>query len=657
MREIDATNESPSSEVTNKTTDQERLLDAHVALEQRYQELRQRYARLLVHQGLIDERLKRIETSRPFRLWNKAVMKGKQIYHQSGRALRRALFVSRSLRRARQDNGDYRRWVSHEQAALGSWETHRALSEGWKYRPLISVVMAASDSQREAIQSVLGQSYSAVELCIAFEGPPEPRLADFLSGRTQPGCRVWTAVVPERTSLAEAINAAASLAQGEFLVFLEPKGQLSPFALHYLTELVQRERADILYSDEDHLDSDGRRVRPIFKPDWSPNLLTSCMYFGHFFAVRRELFHRAAGVHAAFGEAVYYELALRLAELTSDIRHIPRVLYHRHLESGMPTNSQLNGVKERDAIQSALDRRNWHGALIENGSTANTYSVLRPIANDSALTVIICSKSGRRLRRCLESVQSSTKHLKYEVIIVDHNEGERDPEMRRVVEAFGCNVVPYGGPFNFSLMNNLAASRATHSHLLFMNDDVYVRSKNWAERLLGELQRPEIGVVGTELAYPSGAIQHAGVVIGIGDGAGHAGRFQVDAPLWPWLHLTRDVSAVTGAFLGIRNHVFRDIGGFDPSFPTNYNDVDLCLRVRAARYTVECLGQSGTIHEECQTRQGIVNFYERDLFYARWGHLLSHGDPFYSVNLSPTEEVGLNFTTNHRSFEPFDHGR
>jgi GT2 family glycosyltransferase len=123
-------------------------------------------------------------------------------------------------------------------------------------------------------------------------------------------------------------------------------------------------------------------------------------------------------------------------------------------------------------------------------------------------------------------------------------------------------------------------------------------------------------------------------VIGIGDGCGHIGRGAVVAPYWPWLALTRDVTAVTGACLAIRRALFRDLGGFDELFPSNYNDVDLCLRVRRAGYRVVYDPAVVLTHYEAQSRRTTVTLDERQLWYRRWGSVIDAGDPFYSRHLT-----------------------
>jgi len=150
------------------------------------------------------------------------------------------------------------------------------------------------------------------------------------------------------------------------------------------------------------------------------------------------------------------------------------------------------------------------------------------------------------------------------------------------------------------------------------------------------VERPDIGVAGARLLYPSGALQHGGVAVGVEHGAAHVGRNMREAPRhWPWLDCTRDVSAVTGACLAIRAAVFHELGGFAEEFPVNYNDIDLCLRAREAGYRV--IYEAGAIlrHYECQSRQGVITPEERRRWEERWGRAM---DPFYSRNLTVDRE-------------------
>lgn len=427
--------------------------------------------------------------------------------------------------------GDYARWVHHEQQQIAA-EDHQAGAG-----PLISVVTKDDLSE---------QSY-----------PHWERVSD------------------------------AAAAKGEFILALHPGDRLAPHALHnYAQAHSLDDSAALLYSDEDHVDSQGNRTDPLFKPGWSPELLRSTPYLGRSVLYRRDVF-------------LQNDPALRG-------HHIPRVLYHR--SPGVTDFSLSKGEAKR---------------------------------GHESIALIICSRQTKQVRECLEAVRS-TKSITLEILVVHHLQSGSGKDMQRCVERFGGTSIPYRGAFDFARMNNLAASQAKSPYLLFMNDDVVVQQSGWDAELTAALARPEIGVAGAILEYPDGAIQHAGVVVGMGDAAGHCGRFQTTSQLWPWLRMSRDVSAVTGAMLGIRADLFRQLGGFDAAFPINYNDVDLCLRVRKAGLQVVCLNLGKIVHRESQTRVAGTRHQERETLYRRWSSVLSQPDEFYSSHLAPTERIALN---------------
>jgi len=554
------------------------------------EELKRRCQCLLAHQMLLDERLLAVETNRLFSVWGGVLSRCARVWWRTGHRLRGSvlhpLFARAFPAQA------YRGWIAGQQAALPSCEAHQATAAGWSYRPTVALLMPAGSTERlaETVESVRGQSYPEWQLCVTLNGIADP--GEMLRGDER--IRVTQAA---REGAAEAANRAAALASAEYLAVIEPGDRLAPHALHSLVERLQRAPADIVYSDEDRLEGEAR-VRPLFKPDWSPALLESCMYAGRLLAIRSEVFQAAGGFRAVPA----YEHDFLLRAIGVRVEHVPRVLYHRR--------------GERLSVQPAR----------------------APLPEDAALTVVICSKTSRLLEQAVESVQRTRGAVPCGFLVVHHEEGGEDRPMRRLLERLGCRVLRYGGPFHFALMNNLAVERVQTPYVLFLNDDVTAFAPGWCERIVTALAREDIGVAGSVLRYRWGALQHAGIVLGVGDGAAHVGRSSFESEIWPWLTLSRDVSAVTGACLGMRTAVFRKLGGFHLEFPNNYNDVDLCLRARAAGYRVVCLGGDELQHIECSTRAGLTRLIERDRFYERWGR---EADPFYSPCLADSERIGL----------------
>jgi hypothetical protein len=238
----------------------------------------------------------------------------------------------------------------------------------------------------------------------------------------------------------------------------------------------------------------------------------------------------------------------------------------------------------------------------------------------------------------LTSLDDRTAYPKREVIVVHHLGGEASA-MQAVIARHGAKHVPYTGPFDFARMNNLGAQAAEGEILVFLNDDTELLEPSWLDRLVAQVERADVGVAGARLLYPSGTLQHGGVAIGIGGGCGHIGRHTHISPRhWPWLEVTRDVSAVTGACLAIRAPLFHELGGFAEAFPVNYNDIDLCLRARIAGYRVIYEAGATIRHYECQSRPGVVTSEERDRWHDRWAKLAESGDPFYNPNLTQEQE-------------------
>ena len=525
----------------------------------------------------------------------------------------------------------YQHWLAQER-----WPEVRPIPDG----PLISVVLPVHNPNREwleiAVDSVARQSYSCWQLCLCEDASRDAWVAEYLSEKAAAESRIRFVRSPRNLGISGATNRAGELAEGEYVGFLDQDDVLAEHALFCVAEAARDRRSELIYSDEDYLDTAGHRVQPTFKPAYSPDLLRCCMYMGHFLVVRKDVLDAVGWLRSAFDGSQDYDLALRVAERSRLIRHIPRVLYHwrRHpgstaADTGTKPFTHDAGLRALSEVVSRQDSQ----ARVESGALANTYRVRWPVTAGLKASLIICSRNARLLGRCLQAIRRNTSHSNREMIVVEHRVGNT-ANMDRLLRNSDVVRVPYVGSFNFSAMNNMGAAQATGEILVFLNDDVEPLTSEWLEALLAHAGRPQVGVVGAKLLYPSGAIQHAGLATGIMEGAGHPGRHLFSAPYWNWLSLTRNVSAVTGACLAIRKDLFRPLRGFDESFPVNYNDADLCLRARQAGYEVVFEPAALLRHDECRTRRPGVQLREREIWEERWAAWLEQGDPYYSPHLT-----------------------
>ncbi len=350
------------------------------------------------------------------------------------------------------------------------------------------------------------------------------------------------------------------------------------------------EKTAAVYGDWDLIEQNGARHSPRFTPEMSPELLRHTMYWGQCFLVRTSELQAAQ----VFG----HELALRLAD--KEVARVPRMLWHATHDGEIRSKlAPITRVEERAAV-------------------------------------VICSRNPRLLKECLASMRR-TIDSRHEIIVVAH-----EIDLKPVADPFGARTVPYKGAFHFGLMNHRGAEASTGSVLVFVNDDIEPQSADWLESMIAQAARPEIGAVGALLWYPDRSLQHAGIVMRDAEVPAHAGRFSRKFPLWPWMTITREVSAVTGACLAMRRAVWNELGGFDPQFPVNYNDIDLCLRARERGYRILLEARAVLTHKESQSRVPVVRIRERDLFWDRWEKFRDAPDPYFNPQLStPDERVAL----------------
>ena len=171
----------------------------------------------------------------------------------------------------------------------------------------------------------------------------------------------------------------------------------------------------------------------------------------------------------------------------------------------------------------------------------------------------------------------------YEILIIENNSTEEATfSYYKELEAQGIRVLKYPKQgFNYSAINNFGVKEAKGEYLLFLNNDMEIITPDFMEKMVSNLQRPQIGAVGAKLYYPDNTVQHAGIIIGIGGIAGHAflGLARGRSGYLHKASLQMNVSAVTAACMMMKKEVFEEVGGFEEELSVAFNDVDLCLRI------------------------------------------------------------------------------
>jgi GT2 family glycosyltransferase len=549
---------------------------------------------------------------------------------------------------AAEDVEGYRSWIERQEAVRAQ-EALRLRREIQRLvnPPLISVLVPVFKPPmaylRKCIASVRNQLYPNWELCLCDDGSGNPLVAAYLRGLAKADRRVKVRINPENRGISAATNDAFDLSSGDFVTFLDQDDELDS---HMLAEvalsLASVSDADLVYCDEDKLDEQGRRFAPYFKPDWSPDLLTSHAYMTHGLVVRRALVESVGRLRSEFDGSQDYDLILRATERARAIPHIPKVLYHWRTIEGSTAKDELAKPwaheAARAALQSALDRRGEE-ATAEVGFFRWAFRVRRKIRENPLVSIVIPFRDGADLlARCIESLRARSGYENWEAVLVDNRSWEPETRalLRQLASDSNCRIVKYDAEFNWSAINNWAVSQAKGEIILFLNNDMEGVSEGWLSAMVEHAQRPEVGAVGARLLYPDGRVQHAGVFIGMGAISAHAcwfcppdrnAYFAMDK-------LVRNYSAVTGACLMLRRSLFEDLGGFDESLSIAYNDIDFCLRLRKRGYLVVYTPFATLVHYESATRGLATDRPEIKIMVERWLNVVKQGDPYYNPNLS-----------------------
>ncbi len=491
--------------------------------------------------------------------------------------------------------------------------------------------------------SLLAQFYPGWEA--RFAGPLAPATTDprFIPHRHQ--------AAAEQIGV---LNAAAQASAATLLGFLPGHARLSPDALFEIAErFAARPDLELAYTDEDRMNSAGRRSEPDFKPEWSPAFSLSGLFPGQLCVVRRERFLALGGLREPFATVAWYDFLLRLGDALppAQVAHVPLVCYHAW--AGLPRELELSHrsyEQARLALVETLRRRDWNAApfLPELGHVLrHRFHQLR--WNRDALarlpvTIVIPTRDRLHLlQECVELLEETIDWRQAKLVIVDDH--SRDLDALRYLEQIQhrpdlrCTVVrltdPHA-PFNYSRLVNAALPHVDTPLILHLNNDVNALEPGWLEEMAAWFAQADVGVVGAKLIYPDRSLNHTGIVIGphggLADTPWAKATERATAP--GWHAAAREVSAVTGACLLTRTDLYRELGGFDEGdFGVAYNDVDYCLRVRATGRRVLYTPQAKLMHWGSATRGVTFDNAEHVAFVRRYP---AFRDPYLSRHLRLT---------------------
>jgi GT2 family glycosyltransferase len=229
-------------------------------------------------------------------------------------------------------------------------------------------------------------------------------------------------------------------------------------------------------------------------------------------------------------------------------------------------------------------------------------------AADPVVSIVIPTRDKPDLlKRCIDSIVKLTRYPNIELIIVDNNskEAKTTKYLQELIEQ-GVKVISYPEKFNYSLICNMAAEKATGEYLCFLNNDTEALEPTWLSSMLEHASKSSVGLVGAVLTFPNGKLQHMGVALGYTGVAGHPGRGEKPNDFVP--KNCFQVSAITFACAVISAKKYKSLGGLNPEFPMAFNDVDFSIRTIEANLANVVCTHAHLVHGESQTRNRTASF-------------------------------------------------
>lgn len=585
---------------------------------------------------------------------------------------RKARFIKIKCESLNTDEIDYSKWLRlNASVLLPPKDEVLAKVETLQYLPKISIIVPVYNPPLKfleaAVNSVIGQTYTNWELCIADDASTNSEIIEYLQRLSKEDARIKIIFRNKNGHISEASNTALSLATGEFIGLLDHDDMLFRDALfHVIDTLNTNHNLDLIYSDEDKCDEKGFRFDAYFKSDFNYELLLAQNMICHFAVYRHSIIKEIGGFRKGFEGAQDYDLALRFIEKTTKdkIYHIQKVLYHWRAISG---STALNIDQKSYAVNAGqksviehLKRIGANAEVLDNPEQSGHFHVRYSLPSSPPLISILIPTRDMKdiLQKCVDSIIEKSSYQNFEIIIIDNQ--SKEPE---TLEYFAglkdprIKILKYDAPFNYSKINNFAAQLAKGEYILLLNNDIEVITPNWLEEMLSFAQKPDIGCVGARLWYPDNTLQHGGVILGIGGIAGHAHKYLEKGKTGYFARAVNHqaLSAVTGACLLVKKAIFEEVNGLNEELKVAFNDVDFCLKVMSKGYRNIWTPFAELYHHESKSRgaedseEKIERFNnEREIIYDLWSERLFN-DVYYNPNLSYTFEdfrLHNNFTSN-----------
>lgn len=512
----------------------------------------------------------------------------------------------------------YRRYLPTEE------ELAQQRNMAFSYAPLISIVVPAYETPeiylKELIDTVLGQSYQNLELCIA-DGSETDHVERIAAEYAAKDARIRYQRLAENGGISENTNCGFAMAKGEYIALMDHDDLLAKNALYEMVSCLNRayseeERAlALIYSDEDKINGDGTvHSRPHFKPDYNREFLRRNNYFCHLLMVSAKLLEKAGGLNKEYDGAQDYDFVLRCVDAGAIVRHVPKILYHWRIHEGSTAGNSENKAYAFDngclAIEAHLKRNNEPGKA---GVTTNlgVYHVIYELKGAYELTVVAENKEQLALIRDYYQKQKWT-------------------------DRGYCLKIHY---LFANAFHNGIEKECIGDYILYIRGDVRVKPENLIETFLGTCQQKHVGIVGAKLLTVKKRVSSCGMIYNeTGDLIfANEGIYREYKGYFLHAVIPQNVSAVSLGCVMLKRTAFVQAEGLEETMTGIYRDADFCFRLAELGYDTVVTPEITALWNEKEAEKektGLSLERQKKLFISRWEQKLALPDPCYNPNLS-----------------------
>ena len=512
----------------------------------------------------------------------------------------------------------YKEW--YEEHCPTKEELMRQREVEFSVQPLISIVVPTYQTPipflKDMIDSVRKQSYEKWELCIAdgsLNGDENDtkviRVREELNRYSMEDKRIKVVYLEENQGIAENTNQALALATGEYIGLFDHDDMLTPDALYEIVKAINDYDYDVLYTDEDKISEDSHDYKkPVFKPDYSPELLCANNYITHFFVAKKSIVDRLGGFRKEYDGSQDYDFIFRCVELAKKVGHVSKVLYHWRMHGGSvagdPTSKMYAYDAGKKAIQSHYERVGIQ-ANVEHMERLGLYHTEYKMIKQPLISVIIYGEDDEKKKRCSEWFK------------------RKDYSNLEILASAGINVEEI----------NALAEKARGSYLFFVSENLESVERDALQQMAGVLQIQNVGAVSGKVIGRKHTVEDVGVVFrtngdlckanyGIGD-CDYGDMFRAK--------VMSNYSILSLNCFMTHKNTFEELGRFNEHFSLSFAAADYCLKLRM--HGKRCVMQASAVWEsKGAMKKGMINDEERERFYKEWQEVLRMGDSYYNSN-------------------------